>query len=327
MIMLAVMARTSTTVVSDSQLENLKRNALYSSVAYCPPEQIQAWNCIRCQAQPALQGTTNSTILNSSTDVDVRGYVAVNPSQKLIIVSFRGSSNENLLMNIQGKLESSPLFPNNQEAKIHAGFQTAHNSLRDGIKTALVPLVQQHPSFNILFCGHSLGASIATIAAVDFRINLMDRSNAGNSSKILLSTIGESRTGNVEFSSLITSLNFGSLERAVNRDDPVPRFLANSPGSFHHRSAEIWTNPNDGKTYVCNNNDNGESSDCSNTLVLSLEKFQADHRNYFDFAIGRNACFSSSSPSNPVSNGFAYGQYKIMQMMFVFPVLMAFIHG
>jgi hypothetical protein len=191
------------------------------------------------------------------------------------------------------------------------------------MKAALVPLVQQHPSFNILFCGHSLGASIATIAAVDFRINLMDRSNAGNSSKILLSTIGEPRTGNADFSRLITSLNFGVLERAVNKADPVPHLPLNSPGSFHHRSAEIWTNPNDGKTYVCNNNDNGESSDCADTLPLRTLKID-DHFNYFDFAVETKGCLSSSS----FSNGFLSGRYTLMQMiMFVFPALMAFVHS
>lgn len=85
----AVGGATSTNQVIDLTL--LKRNALYSSVSYCPPEQIQNWSCIRCQGQPAIQGTNTTSVLTSPKSIDVQGFVAVNPSQKLIIVSFRGS--------------------------------------------------------------------------------------------------------------------------------------------------------------------------------------------------------------------------------------------
>lgn len=156
------------------------------------------------------------------------------------------------------------------------------------MQSALLTLTQQNPSFEILFCGHSLGASMASIAAVDYKLNL---NPSADPSKIILSTIGEPRTGNTGFSALLASLNFNAVQRAVNQRDSIPHFPATIAG-FHHRSTEIWTNPNDGNTYLCDDADQGESSNCANTIdVFSLDG--NDHLNYFGFKIGSDACLTS----------------------------------
>ena len=81
-----------------------------------------------------------------------------------IIVSFRGSSNIPNWINNINILKMD--YPYCDGCKIHKGFHKSYQSLAGVIIPAVVELFKKYHA-EIVVTGHSLGAAMATIAALD----------------------------------------------------------------------------------------------------------------------------------------------------------------
>ncbi len=104
-----------------------------------------------------------------------------------------------------------PLLPGPGAGRTHKGFQNALSDVWQPVETLLKKLRQQVPSRGTWFTGHSLGAGLATLAAVK------DSNPAG------IYTFGSPRVGNAAFGKWFDSSFGAKAWRFVNNRDIITR--------------------------------------------------------------------------------------------------------
>jgi predicted lipase len=164
---------------------------------------------------------------------DVTGYVAIDRTRGLTILSFRGThSARNWLANIDARKISIDLCPG---CRAHQGFWKSWSEARTGVMAALTSAAQSNPTFKVVVVGHSLGGAIAAFAATEIR-------NGGVNADLY--TYGAPRIAGSSLSDYITNQNRGGNFRVTHADDMVPRLPPMFLG-FEHISPEYWiTSPN-----------------------------------------------------------------------------------
>jgi predicted lipase len=157
--------------------------------------------------------------------------VALRRPTQSIVVSFRGSSNfVNILVDMH--LNMVPLWEPNlvldkvaDSVLVHEGFRNCFYNIQDSLSKDIVYLLQLYPQFEVVYTGHSLGAAMATIAAV------VSLGPGGflqpyiNPNQTRLYTFGEPRVGNAAFARYSGNMGFKESFRVVNGSDIVPQIV------------------------------------------------------------------------------------------------------
>ncbi|KAI8837530.1 Alpha/Beta hydrolase protein [Chytridium lagenaria] len=236
----------------------------YTQSAYCIDGLVD-WKCRTCKGD--TYGTKNVTTFGDFQN-SVFGFVAINHRRQHIVVSFRGSRNmENWIDDLLIAKPDCP-FPGAPEgAKIHLGFLNSWNLVREEVLTALIPLNDLYPFYEVWITGHSLGGALATLAAVDLRQTLNESLPAF---RIKLLTFGQPRVGNAKWAEWVDSLSFDYSMRVVNQDDLTPH-LPPSFAGFKHCPDEIWIADEIGTTLLCSD-DNGDFTTTPSPSFVSLEE-------------------------------------------------------
>lgn len=127
------------------------------------------------------------------------------------MIAFRGSrSLQNWIANIDFGLSSVSFCTN---CKAHAGFKESWGEAQAAVEQAVSQAQAQYPSFKLIATGHSLGGSLATLAAASLR----------SQGKVVdLYTYGAPRTGNDELSAWLGTSSKGASSRSVHQNDTVP---------------------------------------------------------------------------------------------------------
>lgn len=107
----------------------------------------------------------------------------------------------------------------NKNIKVHYGFIEAYKSVRQSV----IDWVKKSPLKRILCTGHSLGAALATLAALDVQYNYPDKT-------VFNYNFGSPKVGNTHF---VNSYNkrVPNTYRFVNGADIVPNI---PPGDYAH---------------------------------------------------------------------------------------------
>jgi predicted lipase len=109
----------------------------------------------------------NELTTSSSEFTDVTGFVAVDMTNKLVVISFRGTASElNKITDVNYTRTESDLCP---KCLVHRGFWFSWMEARNNTLTALINISKTHPSWKIVVTGHSLGGAIATLCAAEIR--------------------------------------------------------------------------------------------------------------------------------------------------------------
>ncbi|EGF77492.1 hypothetical protein BATDEDRAFT_91713 [Batrachochytrium dendrobatidis JAM81] len=264
----------STSAVPASLVDDFKKYMMYSAAAYCDSVIVrQQWSCDTYCASASSNTQVVEVFGDGESGV---GFLGVQSSAKIIVAAFRGSNdagdwsiNLNFILKPAAWLStawgssSSVRFmngsnfqaPNN--AKVHAGFQNSYMVAREEVLTVIQQTVAKYPDYQIIFTGHSLGAAVASLAAVDY----IDK-NPSDSSKVSLYTYGSPRIGNKAFADWYSTIPFRGLFRITRTKDPVPH-LPPQAFTYRHFKQEYLIDA-DGNTKSCTNNgDAGETSDCA----------------------------------------------------------------
>ena len=99
-----------------------------------------------------------------------------------------------------------------QNTLIHSGFLEQYDSIREHVNNEIDLLINETIK-RVVFCGHSLGAALATIAALDYKIQHA-------ASEVICVTFASPRVGNNSFSKLFNK-TVDVSNRIVYHRDPV----------------------------------------------------------------------------------------------------------
>ncbi|KAI8937728.1 hypothetical protein NX059_005428 [Plenodomus lindquistii] len=262
-------------------LGKFKLMGQYASAAYCASNYGSSDDQITCASGncPLVQDADSSSLAEysrSDTSTDVAGFVAVDHTNKLIVVSFRGSTTiDSWLTNLDFDTTKTDICSG---CTAHHGFWNSWVDARDRVLPTVKQASNTYPTYQIAVTGHSLGGAIATLAAAQLR-------NSGN--KVALYNFGSPRVGGSEISSYITNQAGGNY-RVTHWNDPVPKLPLAIMG-FVHISPEYYINkPNkqevqvgDIKTYEGALNLKGNSA----WIAVDVEA----HRWYFSRMYSCNA--------------------------------------
>jgi predicted lipase len=240
---------------------------------------------------------------NSELDTDVTGYVAVDHSNRLVVVSFRGSYSldnwiTNLKMDLTKTVNHLPTTHPNQPTPTnlltqdicpgctaHRGFWQSWLDARSTVLPAIKTAVQKHTGYKLVMTGHSLGGAIATLAAAQLR-------NSGYPTTLY--SFGAPRIGGPQLSEYITKQSqshSGSANyRVTHWNDPVPRlpplvmgYVHVSPEYYIERANLQGVGPRDVRVCVGSTTTRGNAG----WLVTDL----AAHVWYFSNVVGKCGVF------------------------------------
>ena len=160
------------------------------------------------------------------------GFVLRSPDNS--IISFRGTqqTNEWVQNVLVEQIEHSELSDFEFQGKVHRGFATLYSPIAQQVIEAARKL---DPSRPIYITGHSLGASLATLAAMDLAMQLPELRE-----QLRLYTYAGPRVGNVEFAEAHSRLVPNNY-RIVNMADSVPTAPPTTVGKlvFAH-AGQAW---------------------------------------------------------------------------------------
>lgn len=147
-------------------------------------------------------------------ETGTQAYIAGH--EQLIIVAFRGTEItqiKDLETDAELELIDGPV------GRVHKGFYRGlKNVWGDGHDDGMLAFLNKHLDNNqsLWFCGHSLGAALATLAAAEYVFKNSGRING-------LYTIGQPRTGNWSFARQFDKVLLNKSYRFINNNDVVTR--------------------------------------------------------------------------------------------------------
>ncbi|TFK34599.1 Alpha/Beta hydrolase protein [Crucibulum laeve] len=221
----------------------------------------------------------------SSPISDIQGYIARDEERKEIVVALRGSvSMIDFLMDAEVILVPliCPGVHLPHGAKVHSGFLLNWDSVALQVIEIVSLQLKKHPGFSIVTTGHSLGGSLALLAAVTLQQNFPD-------SKVRTFSYGSPRTGNDVFAEFVNE-NFGPrAHRVVHTSDGVPTIIPRSLG-YHHHGIEYWQHsdpPCEDTIFQCS--PDGEDPKCS--ASVPTRGINPAHLTYFGIPVSTPFCF------------------------------------
>jgi predicted lipase len=189
-------------------------------MAYCKKEQISAWKCEDCGRWKFFgRYEANS---GKSTQSVVVGDAAKNN----IYVSFRGTMGtvKQWMADLDFKWKS---WSDCSGCKVHNGFYSIHQMVRDGTLANLKKAVAAMPRADIYITGHSMGGAIATLFSMYLHVH------HPTMAPTQLYDIGCPRLGNSAFGSKLDEYFKDNHYRIKNQKDLVPDVPLRAMGYRH----------------------------------------------------------------------------------------------
>ena len=154
-------------------------------------------------------------------DTDTQGALGVANNRDFVIV-FRGSEETGVHDWITDLKFIKQVYPyqesNNKKVKVHYGFIEAYKSVRE----AVLQRVKKAPQQRIICTGHSLGAALACLCALDIQYN--------TPKSVRCVTYGCPKVGNAAFAESYNR-RVPKTYRVVTHGDLVPK---RPPLGYHH---------------------------------------------------------------------------------------------
>jgi len=224
---------------------------------------INSWNCSGCC--PMINSVQKAQYFTNS-NTDIFGYVAYDTALEAVVLVFRGTVD---LTNWISNLNFSTLapFPKEPSVQVHAGFYDDFSSVESQVESLVSSFLSEFQTSTLYVTGHSLGAALAQLAAISYKID-----NPSVTTHVY--SYGTPRTGDPPFSSFYAS-TIDSSFRVTHNQDVVPHLPLKILG-FYHTPNEAWYDEAfDSYTYCSD----AESPNCSDSVFPDSI---SDHTHYFN---------------------------------------------
>ncbi|GMT12101.1 hypothetical protein PFISCL1PPCAC_3398, partial [Pristionchus fissidentatus] len=205
------------------------------------------------------------------------GFAAQLPDKNAIVIAFRGTQGTaQLAAEVTDFITERPV-PISAGGAVGPYFKNAFDSVwQGGLQSAITALSASNQGMELWITGHSLGGSMASIAAAT-----IVEQGLWPADKIRLMTYGEPRTGNKAYAAVMDA-NILAMHRVVHKRDMVAHVPPPMLGYAHSRQEIFYNNDmSDIWDFVACTGD--EDKKCSNNLFdMSVE----DHTHYYGLEIG-----------------------------------------
>uniref|UniRef100_A0A7S3VTA6 Fungal lipase-type domain-containing protein n=1 Tax=Dunaliella tertiolecta TaxID=3047 RepID=A0A7S3VTA6_DUNTE len=248
-------------------INRAKLMARLTSAAYCSDKEvIAAWTCTRCKRVPHFKPF--QVIFDEKWDL--MSYIGYLADLDAIVVVFRGTDSGNWgnWLNDMKSWRQDKQFPLPEapHAFVHAGFLSlwTDSSLQSNITAAAAALRRQHNTPRLFVTGHSMGAAISSLCALDLKFKL-------GFTDVRQWTFGSPRVGDQAWQQTFNQVITESWRFTHNRDI-VPSLPLEIMG-FRHLAREAWIvdvetpfGSLDSKILVCDSS--GEDPSCHNSACF-----------------------------------------------------------
>ncbi|KAL8702884.1 MAG: hypothetical protein Q9201_003947 [Fulgogasparrea decipioides] len=226
--------------ISDDLLSTFKVISQYAAASYCPSNNKSPSTRLTCPPGncPLVEASTAVTLseFEDTPRFDDTGYIALDATHKLIVLSIRGSVSKQNWHADWDMIRTDTNFCH--ECRVHRGFLHSWEEMKIAVLTNMKKAVEIHPDYRIVVTGHSLGGAVATLAAAELR-----RLDDHFRSQTELYTFGSPRLANKEAAAWFSGQSRLSW-RITYKNDLVPRLPPRALG-YHHTVPEYWI-PRDG---------------------------------------------------------------------------------
>ncbi|KAG8424634.1 hypothetical protein J3458_001407 [Metarhizium acridum] len=245
----------------DKTLAVIDKYSRYSVAAYCEKLNGDSVNNKVCTNKiPGYCGDLADavTVHQFHATNSISGNVAVSNKTQSIVVSFRGTASvKDILTDLRVKFkdpkkhlermtavsqaigavppaaspgDTDPVLPLCNKCRVHAGFWDAFRGVKDVLNKVVKEQRKQHPGYQVVITGHSLGGAVASIAAGYFRKSGIH---------VDAYTYGSPRIGDPAFATFTSSQKNGLTTRVTNGRDPVTVVVGIGYG-YAHTTPEYW---------------------------------------------------------------------------------------
>lgn len=216
-------------------------NQIEEIIPYSSPKRGVADVALSGNARKIMHGLGENVYTFGANDMADAGLISVNTSydKVQITIAFHGTeSNADLIADAKFFKQQNKVL--SKTGSIHGGFNERYMAIRSSLMNKLM-LVMEHNNLKVedvefVITGHSLGGALATLAALDIRLNVLKE----NEGKLKLVTFSSPRTldvaGAAEFELVVGE---GQALRIWIDKDPIVAGLSNTLFGLKHVGLSI----------------------------------------------------------------------------------------
>jgi len=186
---------------------------------------------LKDQHRPIVQ-----KLLESGDGITVQGYAKGQaeavvfdvPSRSKIVVVFRGSNEQQAKPIKKVRQFVAPsTFCQDQTVTVHPSFKQTYFELESMFLPMVEKLTEENPFAQVVFCGHSFGAGLATMAGVRY-------ASHRPTMRVTVHAFGSPKVGSIDFRHLANSLSNLRVFRLEMRRDSVTVSPQDSANKWIH---------------------------------------------------------------------------------------------
>lgn len=222
------------TFVSSVPFGELSKTATLSHLAYAEPRDVTKLISSGSQSYSCVAGLSGEPwwYFDGQPKEDAQAYIWHNKQERKVYVAFRGTEDiRDGLVDLDVRRVAVT-----RDIMVHNGFYRQFASVVDAMDARLATLSGEVDQ--VVFCGHSLGGALATIAAAYF---------GHKGYKVKCCTFGSPRVGNARFKECFIKVVYENW-RVFNENDPVPMIPISH--RFVHVDNGLCINDADNVAYV-----------------------------------------------------------------------------